>query len=176
MKKILFLDHDGVICLHKDWGSRFKKQEEWGGRKLSMSLREIPVKYRFDNFDKESIDVLNEIIQETDCDIIVSSDWRFHGTLEELQELYRDNGIKKVPIGTTKLDFLKGSSMWPERNRAGEILEWVQQNLTEEDRWVAVDDLPLGTYIEGIFVRAPFATEGIKQTGIKERVISILNK
>jgi len=176
MKKILFLDHDGVICLYKDWGSRFKKQEEWGGKKLSMSPKEIPIKYRFDDFDKDSVDVLNQIIEETDCEIIVSSDWRFHGTLEQLQELYRDSGIKKVPIGTTKLYPLKASTTWPERNRAGEILEWVEEHLTKDDKWVAVDDLPLATYVEGNFVRTPFDTEGIKQTGIKDRIVKILNR
>ncbi len=33
--KVIFLDHDGVICLSSEWGNRFKKQDKWGGRKLS---------------------------------------------------------------------------------------------------------------------------------------------
>ena len=39
--KAIFLDHDGVICLSTEWGGRLKKQSKWGGRKLSMTLKEI---------------------------------------------------------------------------------------------------------------------------------------
>jgi hypothetical protein len=63
--KVIFLDHDGVICLSTEWGSRFKKQKKWGGRKLSMSNVEVPLEYRFDNFNKKAVKVLNEILEET---------------------------------------------------------------------------------------------------------------
>ncbi len=71
--KVIFLDHDGVICLYDNWGSRLKKQKEWGGRKLSMGLLEIPLEYRFDNFDQKAVKVLNEILEETGAEIVVSS-------------------------------------------------------------------------------------------------------
>ena len=63
--KVIFLDHDGVICLSSEWGGRFKKQEKWGGRKLSMTPLEMPLEYRFDNFNQKAVKVLNEIIEET---------------------------------------------------------------------------------------------------------------
>jgi len=44
--KVIFLDHDGVICLSSEWGGRYKKQEKWGGRKLSMTNKEVPLDYR----------------------------------------------------------------------------------------------------------------------------------
>jgi hypothetical protein len=159
MKKILFLDHDGVICLQRNWGSRIKSQA------------------KFDKFDDKAVKVLNEVIQETNCDIVVSSDWRLYGTLEELQQLYTERGILKTPIATTRLyPLFFGSQTWPERNRASEILEWVKDNLTEDDRWVAVDDLPMTEYIPVNFVYTPYITEGIKQTGIKQKIIAKLNK
>ena len=58
--KVIFLDNDGVICLANNWGGRRKKQEKWGGRKLSMTSKEIPLEYRFDDFDKKAIKVLNK--------------------------------------------------------------------------------------------------------------------
>ncbi len=73
--KVLFLDHDGVICLSTEWGGRFKKQKKWGGRKMSMSNGEVPLEYRFDNFNKKAVKVLNEILEETGAEIVVSSDW-----------------------------------------------------------------------------------------------------
>ena len=48
--KVIFLDHDGVICLATEWGGRFKKQRE-AGRKLSQSVASLPVLSRFDNFN-----------------------------------------------------------------------------------------------------------------------------
>ena len=70
--KVLFLDHDSVICLSSEWGSRHKKQKKWGGRKISMTLLEMPVQYRFDDFNKKAIKILNEILKETNCEIVIS--------------------------------------------------------------------------------------------------------
>jgi len=156
MRKILFLDHDGVICLYDNWGSRLKS-----GKK-------------FDDFDKNAIKVLNQIIEKTDCEIVVSSDWRYHGTLEEIQQLYIDWGISKAPISTTFISPFQSTSIL-ERARASEIKHWVDDNLTEDDRWVAVDDLNMDYYIKENFVWTPIDTEGIKQKGIKNKIIKKLN-
>ena len=59
--KVIFLDHDGVICLSSEWGGRRKKQEKWDGRKLSMSMGDFPLEYRFDNFNQKAIKILNKI-------------------------------------------------------------------------------------------------------------------
>ena len=100
--KVIFLDHDGVICLSTEWGGRHKKQRE-AGRKLSQSISSLPVMSRFDNFNKKAIKVLNDILKKTDAEIVVSSDWRTFATLEELGTYYTEQGIIKKPIGFTKL-------------------------------------------------------------------------
>ena len=82
--KVIFLDHDGVICLSSEWGGRFKKQEKWGGRKLSMTPLEMPLKYRFDNFNQKAVKVLNEILEETGAELVTSSDWKRWANLEEM--------------------------------------------------------------------------------------------
>ena len=173
--KILFLDHDGVICLSTEWGSRFKNKE---------GLDSI-----FDRFNDKAIKVLNKIIEETDCEIVISSDWRFHAPLEQMQELYRIRGIKKVPIGYTRndLDSSLFSSTYhdneSEETRSWEILDWIKTH-PEITHWVAVDDLDLsehfglisGNYVWGLknFVKTPRSHEGIKQSGIKEKIIKFL--
>jgi hypothetical protein len=101
--KVIFLDNDGVICLSSNWGSRLKKQTKWGKMKLSMSMSSIPVEYRFDNFDRKAVKILNEILETTDAEIVVSSDWRLHANLEELGEYYTSQGIIKKPIGVTEV-------------------------------------------------------------------------
>ncbi len=48
--KVILLDHDGVICLSGNWGSRFKKQQK-AKKKLSQDVMTLPVDARFDNFE-----------------------------------------------------------------------------------------------------------------------------
>jgi len=159
MRKIIFLDHDGVICLNDNWGSRLKTHST------------------FDDFDKKAIEVLNEILQETDAEIVISSDWRFYASLEELQELYTQRGIIKQPIDITTLDPLGRNAFNLERMRAADIMMWVQENqLTPEERWVAIDDLSLYPYLGKNFVHTSLSREGIKQTGVKEKILNILYK
>lgn len=192
--KVIFLDNDGVICLSNNWGSRHKKQSKWGGRKLSMSMREIPIEYRFDNFDKKAIKVLNEILTKTDAEIVVSSDWRNWATLEELGVYYTSQGILKAPIGVTKfLGQCEQPENFPwykphdlEQARSLEILQYLKDH-PEITHWVAVDDLHMGVHVEAStygafdrdwgltnFVWTPRDNEGIKQNGIKEKILTHL--
>ena len=188
--KVIFLDHDGVICLSSEWGGRYKKQKEWGGRKLSMTNKEIPLEYRFDNFNQKAVKVLNEILEETGAEIVVSSDWKLHATLEELGEYYEQQGIIKKPIAvTTNL----GQCTWyndqvwiwsprwdSEMTRVIEITQFLH-DYPEVTHWVSIDDLDMGKNGEdwknwGMdnFVLTPLGNEGIKQSGIKDKVLKFL--
>jgi hypothetical protein len=191
--KVIFLDHDGVICLSSEWGGRFKKQRE-AGRKLSQSIDSLPVLARFDNFNKKAIDILNEILEETNAEIVISSDWKRWATVEEMGEYYESQGIKKKPIAFTKkvMDCdvpqnFAWSRQWElEQERSLEILQYLKDN-PQITHWVAVDDLNMGipqtheTWGEmemdwGLtnFVLTPKSREGIKQSGIKEKIIEFL--
>lgn len=160
--KVIFLDHDGVMCLETEWGSRFKNRAT------------------FDKFNRGSVAVLNEIINITNVDIVVSSDWRIYCSLEEMQQFYFGQGIIKGPIGFTKIarrgeidDFLDRelikSHSW-EREREAEIQEWIMRN--EIDSWVAVDDLELNQLSN--FVHTPDPKLGIQMNGVKEQIINLL--
>ena len=81
--KVIFLDNDGVICLASNWGSRYKKRKQTYTEDNPMSMDvEPPVEYRFDDFDTKAIKVLNDILTETRAEIVVSSDWKLHATVE----------------------------------------------------------------------------------------------
>jgi hypothetical protein len=179
--KVIFLDHDGVVCLSNNWGSRSKKKQKFA----KNSDENFPPHIRLDDFDKKAVDILNEILEKTDAEIVVSSDWKLHATLEELQEMYREYGVIKSPISVTPRlsDFDDYTSSlyhyrgWLERARCLEIEEWLKRNPVTE--WVAVDDLDMSDeYLRpGLknFVLTPRSTEGIKQSNIKEKIITILN-
>ncbi len=191
--KVIFLDHDGVICLATEWGGRHKKQREHG-RKLSQSIESLPVDARFDNFNKKAVAILNEILERTNAEIVVSSDWKRWASVEEMGEYYEQQGIIKKPIAFTKnindcevpTDFQFSSKFDLEQERHFEILQFLNDN-PQITHWVAIDDLNMGKVQKhetwgdmdldwGLdnFVHTPKSREGIKQNGIKEKIIEFL--
>lgn len=197
--KILFLDNDGVICLSNNWGGRFKKWSKYRSENpnSSDSKKDAPIDVRLDDFDKKAIKVLNKIIEETGCEIVVSSDWRLHATLEELGYYYIKQGIIKKPIAVTDIFQDIFPKEWNafrfradlELERSMEIGHWLE-NHPEVTHWVAVDDLNMSVEFLGDrfsskdgsdkkpglsnFVLTPKSSEGIKQSGIKEKIIKFL--
>jgi len=186
--KILFLDNDGVICLSNNWGGRSKKWSRYRSEnpESSKELKDAPVTVRFDDFDKKAISVLNEVLEETGTEIVVSSDWKLHGNLEELEEYYESQGILKKPIATTPnlYDFDEQSAGlyhwkgWKEKERILEIEKYLELH-PEITHWAAIDDLNMSPeYNQGHglknFVLTPRSNEGIKQSGIKEKLLKYL--
>jgi hypothetical protein len=186
--KVIFLDHDGVICLSTEFGGRFKKQRE-AGRKLSQSVQSLPVLARFDNFNKKAIGILNEILEITNAEIVVSSDWKRWASVEEMGEYYESQGIKKKPIAFTKNlgdcdvpeNFIWSPQWDLEQTRSLEIRQYLRDN-PQITHWVSIDDLDMGKNGEdwknwGLdnFVLTPRSREGIKQSNIKEQIIKFLN-
>ena len=191
--KIIFLDNDGVICLQDNWGGRSKKKKTWSTENLiseydSSMIEEskYPVHVRFDDFNKKAIGVLNEILEETGAEIVVSSDWKLYATVEELGEYYIHQGISKKPINRTlNMDEFDsdGANLfnwkgWRARMRIVEIKQYLKDH-PEITHWVAVDDMdmsPDANQGHGLsnFVLTPRSKEGIKQSGIKEKIIKYL--
>ena len=190
--KILFLDNDGVICLSNNWGGRSKKWSNYRSEnpESSRELKDAPVTVRFDDFDKKAISVLNEVLQETGAEIVVSSDWKLHVNLEELGEYYESQGIIKKPIAFTDAKLLDNYDNFPwnpfldlEQTRSLEIAEYLT-TYKSILKWVAIDDLDMslkrtedGEYSWGLnnFVHTPKSNQGIKESGIKEKIIKFLN-
>jgi len=195
--KVIFLDNDGVICLSSNWGSRLKKQKKMGYKPSFDNNNQLPVEYRFDNFDVKAVKILNQILEKTNAEIIVSSDWRYHATLEELGEYYTSKGIIKKPIAVTDMFKDIFPKEWgylrfradTELERSMEIGHWLE-NHPEVTHWVAIDDLDMSTDFLGDrfaakdnsdkkpgltnFVHTPKSWEGIKQSGIKQKILTYL--
>jgi len=192
--RCIFLDHDGVICLSNNWGGRAKKWSKYRSEnpESSSDKRDAPVEVRFDDFDEKAVRILNQILEETGAEIVVSSDWKRWANVEEMGEYYESKGIIRKPVALTP-DL--GECTWenPEReswvwsprwdlemSRVVEIRQYLHDH-PEITHWVAIDDLHLGKTDEswknwGLtnFVLTPRSNEGIKQSGIKEKVIKYL--
>jgi hypothetical protein len=191
--KVIFLDNDGVICLSNNWGGRTKKWAKYRSENpdSSKEKKDAPVSFRFDDFDTKSVKVLNEILKETGAEIVVSSDWKLHATLEELGDYYESQGIIKRPIALTpnigKCSWYNDiiwvwSPRWElEMIRVIEIKQYLHDH-PEITHWVSVDDLNMGKNGEewkdewaiDNFVLTPKSNEGIKQSGVKEKIIKYL--
>ena len=190
--KVIFLDHDGVIALSNNWGGRKKKWAKYRSKNpdSGKEIKDAPVQFRFDDFDEKSIRILNEILEETGAEIVVSSDWKLHATLEELGEYYESQGISKKPIALTPNiqqckdydDNFIWSPRWElEQIRTIEIKQYLHDH-PEVTHWVSVDDLNMGKIGEpwkdiwaiNNFVLTPKSNEGIKQSGVKEKILNYL--
>jgi len=111
--KILFLDIDGVLNNHKMWLK--------GGGKA----------YKY--FDVNCIDVLNEIIERTNCKVVVTSLWRMGDSIESLLAKLTNDGYKYDILDYTPiLDH-------PYSVRGNEIKAWLSCH-TNVRRYVIVDD------------------------------------
>jgi len=161
--KVIFTDIDGVLAV----GRIVRKETKWGNL------------YRFDS---KAVKLFNEVLDTTGAEIVLSSDWKKHHTLEDMREIFQWNGVNKLPISFTvnspKYEEGNSNKEWA-YGRAWEIKEYVERHgLTN---WVAIDDLKLhesdySEFLEEHFVYCGRKMEGVKQTSLKDKVIKILNK
>ena len=98
-------------------------------------------------FDKECIVKLNDILDKfRDIEIVISSDWSHRLTLFEMQEMYREYGIIKIPIDVIKYDKRNDYRSTAEM-RSSLIKQWLIENTVEPKTiisdWVAIDDLDM---------------------------------
>lgn len=187
--RVIFLDNDGVMCLSDQWGSRVKKIETFLKINPESTEEDVPASVKMDNFDRKAVKILNGILLETGAEIVVSSDWKLYCTLEELREMFLEYGVVKAPIDvtpthlhyTSKFGLTKSDL---EGNRISEIKKWLGDH-PEVTNWVAVDDLDLGEKfgafsgnsnggLKNFVLTTRPNTEGIKQSGIKEKIMAFL--
>jgi len=129
--KILFLDHQGVMRLEPVC---------WQTGKPELQ-----------DFDKAAVDNINNLIKETDCEIVVSSDWKRWVPLEEMKDFYISQGVIKSPIGYTPDKSSEITSLNDlARLRVEEITQWLDDNIVFT--WVAIDDLDLKKLERFVFI------------------------
>jgi hypothetical protein len=157
MKIYLYTDIDFVLSLGSEINA---KQTKWG---------------LIHRFNPGTVKVLNKILEVTNADMIISSDWKDHFTLQQLQEIFIEWAkIIKAPIDVT-ISLPNKSALFNDYNRAKEILSHVE--LHKPDKWVAIDDLYLATWLgEEHFVYLSRFMEGIKQCGKSQEICNKINK
>ena len=115
--KIIFLDIDGVLVPQK---RQHDTQAEWYGNKAYP-------------FDRDCVNLLNEILEQTSAEIVLTSNWQFEFTdTEMIEKIFRFNGVAKTPI-----DYSGGYG----NDKPSDIANFINEN--EIETFVILDDLDL---------------------------------
>jgi hypothetical protein len=167
--KVIFLDIDGVLATVQEFLMDEKKF-----KKKNFVAQHVRFPYPFNN---GCVKVFNEILLKTDAEIVLSSDWRRYWTLDQLDLIFRFNGVIKSPKDVTEIDPV--SMSWLEKNRANEIGKYLLNN-RDIKQWVVIDDLNMSEFMkktnddDKMFLTE--GIEGIKKSSLKDKIISKLNE
>ena len=133
MMKFIFLDIDGVLN-HNLWykqDSHVKRYEEMGYPKCDI--------------DPDKLKLLDELVSETEAQIVISSTWRNNYTIEEFRKMFFELGFKNsdcITSTTLRLHFKEDCKISVPRGI--EIYEWINSHVEFDDReylrYVIFDD------------------------------------
>lgn len=133
MKKIVFLDIDGVL------NSNFWNKNHQ--REISVGTL----------IDESKIKLLCKLIKDTDAQIILHSGWKYwfdsdlkplRKEAENLQALLEKEGLTIAGVTPNHATEENKKSKKFSLVKAGEILAWLEQ-YSDVDAWVVLDDLDL---------------------------------
>lgn len=133
MKKYLFLDIDGVL-----------NSQDWYNSDECADLVQPNIKLTTSfHFDPAAIELLNDIVLATECEIVISSSWRKGRNVHQLQDILREVGFRhpgKI-IGTTdsSYNWLKPGVHCPSI-RGLEIKVWLDLNVRKTKKGFTNDD------------------------------------
>ena len=155
-KLYIFLDIDGVLATTRQYYTNRKK---WHPT------------YDCYRFDEKCVKVFNQILDQVDATIILSSDWKTHYDRSTMNEILKWNEVNgEISAFTPSLwgtEFKSAQQL--EECRAHEILRYVEKHNVK--KWIAIDDLDLSEWIPDNFVRTPLESQGIKQSGVKDKIL-----
>lgn len=135
MKKIIFLDFDGVLNTEHNQNMLLYKGKAWKDKHGAF-------------FDPKAVAELNRIVEETKADIVIESSWKYLG-LEAMRQMWRDRNMPGNVIDVTPSSAINNwllnanlDEMDPAHTqwKGVEIASWIAENLHDEDRYVIIDD------------------------------------
>lgn len=158
-KTYIFLDIDGVLATSNQYYTNPKKWHQ---------------EYACYRFDKKCVEIFNEILKKINPVIILSSDWQNHYSLEILNKIFKWNDVNCVITDVTGTAWgTKFKSLHElEECRAYDIVQYAKKH--DIKKYIAIDDLNLSHWLDDYFIYTPRANEGIKQSGIKDKILNKL--
>lgn len=95
--RICFLDLDGVVNSQPWLGnSEDLRREAWSAQSLLCPRPKDETRREYDlsHINPENVSRLNEIVEQADCHIVISSAWRILHTKDEIASLLAEKGFK----------------------------------------------------------------------------------
>ncbi len=144
MTKVIFLDIDGVLN-----SNIYFRSYEYAEARATAQMgddRNYGDDYKL-MIDDAAVALLNEVIERTKAKIVLSSSWRLHFDLNEMQDMLNRSGFEGKLIGRTP----RGMEIDPEiagsppmrmgvhYARGYEIQQWLVQT-KHKDKFVILDD------------------------------------
>lgn len=166
----LFLDIDGVLCTEFEFWvntQEFMLENKWA--------KELKVPYPFNS---KCVKNYNKILStRNDIKIILSSDWRKHWSLEQLDVIFKNNNVIKSPEDTVKLSSGYFGNML-EKDRMALIESYLIDNGLIDKNWIIIDDLNIRGFLPEEYKDRFFLTNdnyGLGDNTIVEEIINKLN-
>ena len=119
MRRIIFLDFDGVLNTEYHQGLLQFQRKQWQDEHEAF-------------FDPKAVRQLKRIIDATGADIVVESSWKYLG-LEAMQELWMVRNLPGKVIDITP-------SLTDNASKGEEIAAWLSEYATPDARYVIIDD------------------------------------
>lgn len=169
MKKIIFLDFDGVLNTEHNQNMLMYHGKPWKDKHGAF-------------FDSDAVAELKRIVEETGADIVIESSWKYLG-LEAMKQMWSDRNMPGNVIDVTPSsasdnlllnadldDVDPGRTQW----KGVEIASWIADILHEEARYVIIDDeyVILDSQLPHFILTNPY--DGITPE-LADRAIKILN-
>lgn len=142
-RTLVFLDCDGVLNSDASAGFRPKKRYRGGGTFSADGLvwstprlgggggRVLLV------LESDRVAVARQLVVDTDAQVVLSSSWRDVVTLAHMSAMLDRAGWTDAPL----VDVTPSApQLGYDVARPAEVRAWVDQHLSQGDRWVALDD------------------------------------
>lgn len=172
LKKVLFLDFDGVlnptlnmIALHKMWevsNKQIKSQDEFGNV-----------------FFQYNLDCLYKILKQTKCKIVISSAWRYFGLIK-IKQMWVKRGYLNVDdiidITPFENEVMKHENIefYDSICRGNEIEFWLKKN-NFTGNYCIVDDCDDMLYSQKDFFVQTDSRVGLLDSDVV-KIVEILNR
>jgi hypothetical protein len=171
MTKILFLDLDGVLNPEVGEDAFVSHEDVLRVHARMKRIHRKDVRKRLSWIHPELVAKLNRLLASAGAQVVVSSSWREHHTLEELQIILECRGFTGTLIGMTPV--IKSSRFGEYTPRGNEISAWLKGH-PEVTSYVILDDKDdMGPHLSRLVQTDLFV--GLTY-GDVERAVALLSK
>lgn len=155
--KIIFLDFDGVVVC-----SPVERVALPNGKKVHA-------------LNGPAVERLNKIVEATNAEVVVTSTWRLHHSLERLTGYLERAGFKGRVRDTTPDIWPMDGNARVSEYRSEEIKQWLKSRLIR--KWVVIDDVNIKGVPDKqmIHVYAGWENGGLQDSHV-EKAIKVLNE